>query len=376
MRARSGLLLVAVCATLVLAPAAAAQSPSPTPNPGGVPTINSVEAILVNVSDDSRVLFTRNATTRRAPASLTKVITALVARDEYDTDEIVTTDDHVLQTYGSDLGLEPGMEVSVRDLYYALLLKSANDAAMALAAHHPAGYEHFIALMNQKARALGAYNSQFRNPHGLDQEGHYSCARDMAIFARELLRDPLLAGIVDTIEHTMIWKGRERLFGTHNKLMRSHPNVIGIKTGFTNQAGHALISGATTPVGTLVTVVMGSPNHYGETLALFDYGKAVGVPSAGGGPPEGFGSLPEPPAAPDIGLVSGLPLDTSDPRDDARWLFAMVALAVITAFTFATARRPSIAGPSRGEVWLAQIAADERRRRSANPYRGTHRTSR
>jgi hypothetical protein len=187
----------------------------------------------------------------------------------------------------------------------------------------------------------------------------------------------VLANIVDTVEHTMIWKGRERLFGTHNKLMRSHPNVIGIKTGFTNQAGHALISGATTPAGTLVTVVMGSPDHYGETLALFEYGKAVSERSAaGGGSPEGYGTLPAPPRLPDDELLSGLPLDTSDPRDDVRWMFAMVALGLATAFTFVTSRRPAPVGPSHAQAWLAQVAADERRRRSAGGYRGSRRSDR
>src|SRR5688572_19193824 len=261
---------VAICALFV--PAVSAQTPaaSPTPRPGGVPDVKAAGAILVNANDDGQVLFTRQATLQRSPASLTKVVTALVARDEFKVDEVVTTNSLVLQTHGSDLGLEPGMKITVRELLWALLLKSANDAGMALAGHHRAGYEHFIALMNQKARALGAYDSQFRNPHGLDQVGHYSSARDMAIFARELLRDPLLASIVDAQEHSMTWKGQPRVYGTHNKLIRQDPSVIGVKTGFTNNAGHCLISAVTTPAGMLITVVMGSPNHYAETLSMFE----------------------------------------------------------------------------------------------------------
>src|SRR5687767_94178 len=154
---------------------ATAQPASPSPGPGGTPGITSVAAILVSLptgapaTDEARVLFARRIHLARSPASLTKVVTALVAREEYDLDEVVKASPLVLQTHGSDLGLEPGMEITVRNLLYALMLKSANDAGMALAAHHPLGYEHFVALMNQKARSLGARNTHLRNPHGLDQ---------------------------------------------------------------------------------------------------------------------------------------------------------------------------------------------------------------
>ena len=361
---RTRIAVATIVIAAVLVPSVAAQTPSPgaspTPKPGGVPDVKAAAAILVNASDDDQVLFTRQATLQRAPASLTKVVTALVARDEFEVDDIVTTNSLVLQTHGSDLGLEPGMHITVRELLWALLLKSANDAGMALAAHHRAGYEHFIALMNQKARSLGAYDSQFRNPHGLDQVGHYSSARDMAIFARELLRDPLLASIVDAEEHTMTWKGQPRTYGTHHKLIRQEPSVIGVKTGFTNNAGHCLISAATTPAGTLITVVMGSPNHYAETLSMFEYGKSVALrQAAGGGSVEGFGRLPAPPAPPDAGLAAA-PVDTNDPRDDLRWALLMMALASVTAASLLWTRRT---GATDVDSWLARLAADERRRR-------------
>jgi D-alanyl-D-alanine carboxypeptidase len=348
---------------VALVPVATAQTPSPTPKPGAVPDVRSAAAILVNASDDGQILFTRSARSPRAPASLTKVVTALVALDEYDLDETVTATPLVLQTHGSDLGLEPGMKITVRELLWALLLKSANDSGMALAGHHRAGYEHFIALMNQKARALGAYDSQFRNPHGLDQIGHYSSARDMAIFARELLRDPFLASIVDSEQHTMTWKFEPRTYGTHNKLIRQDPSVIGVKTGFTNQAGHCLISAATTPAGTLITVVMGSPNHYAETLSMFEYGKSVSLrEAAGGGSVDGFGRLPTPPAPPDEQLAAA-PLDSTDPRDDIRWALLMMTLALATAATLLLSRRRAPAGASSVDTWLAALADDERRRR-------------
>ncbi len=366
MKVRVALIITAL--SVVFVPAAGAQtaSPSPTPKPGSAPDVRSASAIMVNASDGGQVLFTRAATAQRAPASLTKVVTALVARDHYDLDEVVTANQLVLQTHGSDLGLEPGMKITVRDLLYALLIKSANDSGMALAAHHRAGYEHFIALMNEKARALGAYDSQFRNPHGLDQVGHYSSARDMAIFARELLRDPVLAPMVDSEEHTMMWKGRSRTFGTHHRLVRQLPNVIGVKTGFTNNAGSCLISAATTPSGTLITVVMGSPNHYAETLSMFEYGKFVSArQTPGGGSVETYGRLPQPPAPPQDALAAA-PLGAPDPRDDLRWAALMIALAAITATTLLWTRRPrpaAVAAQTSVEAWLTDLLRDERQRR-------------
>lgn len=352
-----------VVATLTLSGAAAAQAPVPTPAgvPDTAPGVSSAAAILVNISDGDNILFTRNAAVQRPPASLTKVVTALVARDEYELDEVVVADPVVLNTHGSDLGLEAGTEITVRDLLYALLLKSANDSGMALAAHHPFGYEHFIQLMNEKSRALGAYDSQFRNPHGLDQDGHYSSARDMAIFMRELLSDPTLAEMVDTPEWTMTWQGRSRTFGTHHKLIRSHPEVIGGKTGFTNKAGHCLISAARTDVGVLVTVVMASQDHYGDTLALFDHGRAVSLRQGSGGGAEGYGRLPGPPSAPDIGLATAGVGDRSDPRDDLRWPLGMMTLALVTAALLLHTRRRL--QPAAVDVFVAELAGERGRRR-------------
>lgn len=363
---RTRIWLVALSLAVATASPVAAQGPTATPiataDRSGGPGVTSAAAILVNISDGDQILFTRNARARRAPASLTKVMTALVARDEYGLDEIVVADPVVEHTGGSDLSLEAGMRISVRDLLYALLLKSANDSGMALAAHHPAGYEHFIQLMNQKARALGAYDTAFRNPHGLDQDGHYSSARDMAIFAREMFDDPVLAAIVDQPEHTMLWKGRARTFGTHHRLIRTHPNVIGGKTGFTNDAGHCLISAATTPVGTLVTVVMGSQDHYRDTLSLFEYGKSVEIGRGSGGGSSGFGALPAPPAPPGpADLAAGAAAITSDPRDDLRWPLLMLVLALASAASMLSTRRRL--RPSPVDAYLARLAAQRTPRR-------------
>jgi D-alanyl-D-alanine carboxypeptidase len=352
-----------LCAALPLR-SADAQAPSPPVNKGGAPGVTAASAILVNNSDGNQVMFTRAARTPRAPASLTKVVTALVARDEYTLDEVVVASPLVLQTGGSDLGLEPGMKVTVRELLYALLLKSANDAGMALAAHDPAGYEHFIQLMNQKARALGAYDSVFRNPHGLDQVGHVSSARDMAIFTRELLRDRTLTAISGARERELTWKGRFRVYDHHHRMLRTNANIVMGKTAFTNNAGHGLITVANTPAGRLIAVVMASSNQYADTTSLFEYGKEVSAREAsGGGSVAGFGQLAQPPAPPDDELAAGPAPGESDPRDDLRWSVLMIALALVTAWSLLRTRKRPGAKLAGVNAWLAALQADEHRRR-------------
>jgi D-alanyl-D-alanine carboxypeptidase len=367
MKSRRGLVVFGVLVALLLsaAPVATAQATPPKPAAGGAPGVTAVEAILVNSTEDNQVLFTRQATVPRAPASLTKVVTALVARDEYSLDDVVVASPLVLQTGGSDLALEPGMRITVRELLYALLMKSANDAAMALAAHDPAGYEHFIQLMNQKARSLGAFGSDFRNPHGLDQIGHVSCARDMAIFTREILRDPVLTKIAGTRRHTMIWKGHTRWYEHHHKLVLHNDNIVLGKTAFTNQAGHGLITVTDTPAGRLITVVMGSNDQYGDTLRMVEYGKTISARQAsGGGAVHGFGTLLRPPAPPDDELAAPVLPSSSDPRDDVRWSILMLVLAGVTAYLLITSRRraPKLA-TSGTNAWLASLQADAQRSR-------------
>lgn len=348
------------CVLLAVAPAAAAQTASPAARPGAAPGVTAVSAILVNFSHENQVLFTRSARAVRAPASLTKVVTALVARDEYDLEEVVVASPLVAQTGGSDLALIPGDRITVRELLYALLLKSANDAGMALAAHHPAGYEHFVRLMNEKARSLGASDSVFRNPHGLDQIGHVSSARDMAIFTRELLRDQVLTALAGTRTRRTIIAGRQRLYDHHHKLLLRNESIVMGKTAFTNNAGHALVTVADTPAGRLMAVVMGSADQYGDTLSMFEYGKTVSARlSSGGGSVEGFGQLLSPPDAPDESLQAA-PGTRTDPRDDIRWSIMMIVLAAGTAYLLITRRRPGSALSS-VNAWLAELQAEERR---------------
>lgn len=342
---------------------AAAIAQSPTPTPPELQPVTAGAAILVDLSNENRVLFARSSQTPLAPASLTKVVTALVARDQYDLNEVVTASPRVLEPYGSDLGLAPGMKETVRDLLYALLLESANDVAVAIAAHHPVGYDHFIRLMNEKARALGAFDSRFHNPHGLDAIGHVSSAWDMAIFSRNLLVDPVLAAMVDTSHYKIPWKNGETLdLKNHNKLIERDPNIIGVKNGFTAQAGNCLISATRTAAGTFLAVVMRSQDHYKDSVALLARGRTLSAGTAPGGGSAGTGSrLPDPPAASTDEIVAALPTDW-DPRDEEWWGFLMIGLALAAVATVGIRRRDPLVRAADVHPWLEPLLRPAERR--------------
>jgi D-alanyl-D-alanine carboxypeptidase (penicillin-binding protein 5/6) len=344
-------LVVALGCALVVAagaPAFAQGAPTaPVRTRFGPPPIRATEALLVDLADDGQVLFSRNAHEPHAPASLTKIVTALVVRDQYGLDDPVVTDDHVRLAQGT-MGILPGMHFTVRQLLYSMLLPSANDAAAALAAHDPYGYDHFIALMNEKARALGAVDSHFVNPHGLDAPGHVSSAWDMAIFARQLLTDPVLADIVRTKHYDLRWPtdGRIRVLTNHNFLLGRYPGMVGVKTGYTGHAGYNLVTAVRTGQSVLVSVLMNSPNLYGETAELLDYGKAVelGTEPGGGGTDLPTAHLSAPPTAPPAAGVRPVRLATAplakDPRAEPLWLMLLTGLTALTAAMLVLRRRP------------------------------------
>ncbi len=352
--------MLGIVLVLLVSASPVQAAPKATPKPGPRP-VGAAAYISVNLSEDATVLLGQAIHAHRAPASLTKIMTALVARDQYGLDDIVTVSPLVEQVNGSDAGLKPGQKIPVRDLLYALLLPSANDAAMALAAHHPAGYEHFIQLMNQKARSLGAYDSQFRNPHGLDMDGHYSSPWDMAIFGRALLADPVLAAIVSTRHTSIDWpKGPPLPLFNHNQLLLRDQRVFGVKTGFTDNAGHSLVCAAHTSVGDILTVVMGSPDMYRDTQSLWDHGKArtLGAES-GGGSISGATLLPLPPKAPEQALPVLAKKPGRDPRDDVRWAALMISLALLTVLTLVRRRPDPLREAASLHGWLDPLVPSE-----------------
>ena len=227
-----------------------------------------------------QVLYAKNEEEKLPIASVTKIMTSLLVFEALDSgkityDEIVTVSEHAAEMGGSQVYLEPNEQMSVKDLMKAMMISSANDATVALAEHVAGSVETFVGMMNNRASQLGMTNTYFKNPHGLDEEGHYSCARDVAYMTRELLSHK---GVTD---FTTVWMDtiRDGAFGLSNtnKLIRYYNGATGMKTGFTNAAGFCLSGTAMRDGLHLIAVVLGgetSNERFGTVKKMLDFGFA------------------------------------------------------------------------------------------------------
>jgi serine-type D-Ala-D-Ala carboxypeptidase (penicillin-binding protein 5/6) len=233
-----------------------------------IATISAHSALVLDIPS-AAILVEKNSHEAVSPASTTKMLTALVARDQYQLDEVVTIKEAAFSV-GHIVGFEIGEQLKVEDLLTSLLVSSGNDAAFALAAHHPQGYSGFIAAMNKKATALHLSHSSFRNPSGLDDLEHLSTARDLSIVARELMKDSLLAALVgtkQTVIHDVSGSKQHALYNT-NELLHVEPGVVGIKTGTTELAKESLVTEVDRNGRQLLIVVLGSEDRYRDTRLL------------------------------------------------------------------------------------------------------------
>ena len=260
----SQLALTAFALVVALAGRASAQErPEPT-----------CRACLL-VADDGAVLFARAAETPLPNASTTKIATALVVVRHAALAELVTVSPAAAATGGGGLALAPGDVYSVRDLLYAMLLTSSNDAAVALAEHVSGSVGAFVAEMNALARRLGARRAHFSNPHGLDQAGHAVSARALAVLAEALLDEPTLAAIVATPRTVIAGPGGPVELVNRNPMLEAFPGATGVKTGYTGAAGNVLVASAERSGRRLIAVVMGSADAAADAGALLRYGFRV-----------------------------------------------------------------------------------------------------
>lgn len=228
----------------------------------------SAASAVVMECGSGRVVYAQNIHAERSIASITKLMTALVAVEHTDDlDEMVTVSPKAAGTEGSSMYLAANEELPLRHLLYGLLLRSGNDAAVAIAIHCAGDVETFARWMNDKAAELGLQHSHFANPNGLEAEGHYSSAYDMALIARAVLAVPALAEIVATKSITL----GERYMENHNKLLRRYEGCIGLKTGYTKAAGRTLVSAAERAGTTFIAVTLHDPNDWDDHVALLDY---------------------------------------------------------------------------------------------------------
>lgn len=231
------------------------------------PTVSAQSAILIE-ADSGAVLWEKNADDPRLIASTTKIMTALVVLEQWDDlDTAVTIDPAWTGIEGSSMYLQPGQELTVRELLYGLLLASGNDAAVALACVTAGDVERFAALMNDKAQALGCENSHFVNPNGLDAEGHYASARDLAIITQAALTYDSFVQIVSTEAKTV----GDQTYTNHNRLLRECPGVFGVKTGYTEAAGRSLVTCCERQGVTLICVTLSDPDDWADHTALYDW---------------------------------------------------------------------------------------------------------
>ena len=231
-------------------------------------------AILMDAAT-GEVLWQHNAHVRLHPASTTKVLTGLIALELGDLDAKVTISKRAAQTPGSSMYLREGEVHTLHDLVYGLLLRSGNDAAVAIAEAIAGSVEEFAVLMNDRAQRLGAKNSHFVNPHGLTHPEHLSTAYDLAVITRAALQNPRFAEIVATPVKELTYEelGRKVVLYNTNRLLRGGlPGADGVKTGTTGAAGPCLISSATRDEQKLIAVVLNASNRWRESVALLEWG--------------------------------------------------------------------------------------------------------
>ncbi len=224
----------------------------------GAPVVQA-EAFVVQSSLDGGTLAARAANDPRAIASITKLMTALVARDHVALDEVVIVPQAAASVGESTIFLRPGQRVTARDLLIGTLVPSANDAATALALHAADGsLPRFVRWMNAKARALGLSETSFKNPHGLDQTGHHSSARDVARLLRVALDDPAIGRYARAASATLSYG--VRVSSTDN-LIGAFPGFVGGKTGHTSDAGWSQVAAVRRDGITITAAVLGEPTE-------------------------------------------------------------------------------------------------------------------
>jgi serine-type D-Ala-D-Ala carboxypeptidase (penicillin-binding protein 5/6) len=232
-------------------------------------------SVIVEDARSGEVLYEKNADAARAAASTQKLLTALIVSEEGSLDQIVTVKSTDTDAEPVRLNIKPGETYQRIDLLRALLVKSPNDVARCLARDNAGTIELFAQKMNAKARALGATHSNFVNPNGLPIPGQYSTARDLAIIARAAYANPTIRSIVCLPQLVFRYaNGRTRQLENTNKVLKRLPYCNGMKTGYTEAAGHCLIASGTTPGRDVIVVVLGDSKSavWQDASALLSWG--------------------------------------------------------------------------------------------------------
>lgn len=232
--------------------------------------VSANNAILMEQST-GQVLYEKKAHERQSIASITKLMTAIIAIESGKMDEIAITSRRAIYTEGSSLYLEQGERMTIKDLVYGLMLRSGNDAAVVISEHIGGSVEGFVHLMNEKAHWLGMTNTTFENPHGLESDNHYSTAYDMAL----LMRYAMNHNVFLEISNTTTYKAKSRSYAwiNKNKLLTSlYKYCTGGKTGFTKKAGRTLVTSAHQDHIDLIAVTLNAPDDWQDHIHMYEWG--------------------------------------------------------------------------------------------------------
>lgn len=240
-------------------------------SPANPPDVSAQTAIMIE-GNTGEVLYEKNAEQKAYPASITKIMTALLAIENGDLDRKVTVSKNAAGVEGSSIYLETGEKIPLRDLVYGLMLRSGNDAAIAISEEIGGSTENFVIMMNKRARELGAFNTNFANPNGLHNSNHYTTAKDMALISKEAMKNPEFKRVAET----KAWiadrgEGKYNYFYNKNKVVYQYDGGTGIKIGFTRAAGRTLVASSERNGMELICVVMNAPNWFQDTYHLMDY---------------------------------------------------------------------------------------------------------
>ena len=236
-------------------------------------TVSCAASMITTEAGSGRVLYEKNADSRRPMASTTKIATAITVIDNVpDLEKTVVIPDCAVGVEGSSIYLSKGETASIRDLLYGLMLQSGNDCAVALAVTTAGSVEKFAGLMNETARKCGANDTNFVTPHGLHDDNHYTTARDLAKISAYAMKNATFREIVSSKRHTMPWAGHDcdRVILNKNKILTTFDGGDGIKTGYTKKAGRCLVASATRDGMTIISVVLDCGPMFEECRNLME----------------------------------------------------------------------------------------------------------
>jgi D-alanyl-D-alanine carboxypeptidase len=296
------------------------------------PLLTSVSALVVE-RRTGQVLWAKDPDRRLYPASTTKILTALLLAENTMPDELITAPEGVDRVTGSSLHLKPGEQVSARDMVFALMLRSANDASHAVAVHVSGSEAAFADLMNSRARELGCTASQFRNPHGLNDPEHWTTARDLALIARKALEHPVIAEAARTTRKEIgrSANDKDKVLINRNKWLWADPSATGLKTGWTVPAGKCFVGAASRNGTEIVTVLLKGQDWLSDQRRLVEWV---------------FANYSEREV-----VKVGQPLVTAPVSDGEPDRVVLVAAASVRRLV-----RTGTASPIRGAVWLGSSA--------------------